>query len=400
MALSAARLFAAYETGGNNLLDSVRNLHRDSIARKGNPIEPRDLALKLSNIATCICRHVSVIDLAAESGKVGSTAALGPKLRSKRQATSSNMEPEKTVEQRLVPIERTFPLFLVHLHTLSQFPGSGNLCGQVIYKFIDIFRVLFQRICDFAVAKERLDQDRTKSTKKKNNRRKKQDSSSSSAERRATSPIIMRLCKLSISMLFHLDPTKFTHKAILEGCIYLLVTRVGEVLKNFTIGERPFGIQDDHTTSRHNQNPREGRQLKGLSAANEVEASGAQAPYLIWILKHAEGLTSSLCPSINAAKTSRDYHQKPETAQPDSARNIMYEDARIRLQHTLVKAVFGERLGASFEPALEPPRAPSDGDLTTEMVTQAETADIGDWFKNEVWRLIGWDVLRGNLAWE
>ena len=257
--------------------------------------------------------------------------------------------------------------------------------------------MLFQRICDLAVAYTKSDQDRPETAKKEDNGRKKQYATD---ERPITSPIIMKLCKLGITMLFHLDPMKFTHKEILEGCLYLLLTRVGEVLKDFTIGDKPFGIDQRDTTSRNNSHPREGRQFRVSSAASDAEASEAQAPYLIWMLNRTQRFSSSMSPATNAITTSRDDHRQENAAQPESSRNAFYDDACIRLQHTLVKAVFGEQAAASFEPALQPPHSLPDDELMTEFETQTETTDVRDWFKNEVWRLVGWDVLRGNMAWD
>lgn len=395
MALSATRPFAAYETG-NNLLNSLRNLQGSPIARKGNPLGPKDLALKLSTIATDICRQVSAIDLPANLHEVPSTTLLGPTPRSKKQLVIyPQTEPEDTIEQRLTPIGRTLPHFLVHLRTLSQISGSENLYRQVEDRFIDAFRVLFQRICDLAVADVKSNQDRPRTTKWDGGR-KKQPGTIPLDERPATSPIIMKLCKLAITMLFHLDPIQSTHKSILERCLYLLVTRVGEVLKAFTIGERPFGIQEDNTTSRQDPSPQEGQQLKITSAASEVEASEAQAPYLIWILDRTQRFSSSVSSATKATITSHDVHRQIEMAQPDSSHSTTYNDARIRLQHTLLNALFGP--AARFEPALESPHALPDDELMTSFETQSETADVRDWFKNEVWRLIGWDVLRGNIA--
>lgn len=61
------------------------------------------------------------------------------------------------------------------------------------------------------------------------------------------------------------------------------------------------------------------------------------------------------------------------------------DDVRIQFQHTLMKAVSGEQAAASFGPALEPPYVLPDDELMTEFDTQMETADVRDWFKNEVW---------------
>ncbi len=127
------------------------------------------------------------------------------------------------------------------------------------------------------------------------------------------------------------------------------------------------------------------------NAASEAEASEGQAPYLIWMLNRSQ-------PFSSAITNSPDDRRQINMAQPDSSPNDLYEDARIRLQHTLVRAVFGEQAAASFEPALEPPHDPSEDELVTDFDKENETADVSDWFKNEVWRLVGWDVLRGNIA--
>ena len=395
VALPATRSFAAYETG-YNLLDNLRNLQGSSISRRGNTLGPKDLALKLSSIAIDICRHASAIDLPTNVQKVTKTALRATSARSKENVAAYNQTgPEDIVEHWLIPIGRTFPHLFVHLHTLSQFSGSGRLCGQVIHRFIDVFRVLFRRICDLAVAYTQSDQDRPETAKKQDNGRKKQHATDG---RPTTSPIIMKLCKLVINMLFHLDPMSFTHKEILEGCLYLLLTRVGEVLKDFTIGDNPFGIDERDTTSRNNSHSREGRQFRVSSAASDAEASEAQAPYLIWMLNRTQRFSSSMSPAIDAITTSRNDHRQNNAARPESSRNALYDDACIRLQHTLVKAVFGEQAAASFEPALEPPHSLPDDELMTEFDTQTETTDVKDWFKNEVWRLVGWDVLRGQYG--
>lgn len=177
---------------------------------------------------------------------------------------------------------------------------------------------------------------------------------SSSDERPATPPIIMKLCKLVITLLYNLDPAKSTHKNILEGYLYHLVTRVGKALESFTIGGRPFGIQSFFT------------------AASDAEAFEAQAPYLIWMLNCTQQFSSRISLSTNAI------------------------DARIRLQNTLFRAVFGDQANAIFEPALEPPQSPPDNEIMTDIDAQTGAADIRDWFKSEVWRLIGFDVLRDN----
>ena len=385
--LSTTRSFTADQTG-NNLLDSIRILQQTSMATSGHLPEQRGLVIRLSNIVTGMCRYVSAIDFLGNDTP-----------RSKeRVATYSHRVSEDVIEQRLTPLGRLFPSLLDHLHALSEYSGSGSPCGQIVYDFIQVFRVLFQRICDLAEADARSSQERFRTTKQPNTRQNQQCATSFSDMKPVTSPIIMKLCKLAISMFFHLDPAKSTHRAILEGCLFLLVTRVGEVLQDFTIGERPFGIQEVDATSRHNSHPRERRRVKSPNAANDTKASEAQAPYIIWMLSRTMRLSTSTSMSfVNKSITSSD--QRSEAAQQDFPRSALYEDSHIRLQHTLVRAVFGDKFAANFEPALKPPPTASGDDLWTDLNTQIETVDVRDWFKNEVWRLVGWDVLRGNITW-
>lgn len=264
------------------------------------------------------------------------------------------------MEQRLLIIGQTLPHFLVHLHTLSQVSGTENLCEKVSCKYINIFRVLFQRVCDLAVSNVKSDQHRQTTRKELDAGRKRQSAMSSSDERPAIPPITMGLCKLAVSMLCCLDPTKSTHRKVLEDCLNLLVTRVGKVLESFTIGGRPYGIEWDAKSM--------------ANAASDAEAFEAQAPYLIWMLECTQRFNLSASLATNAM------------------------DARLRLQNTLLKALYGEQASDSFEPGLKPPEFPPDDEIMTNIDGHIGSADIRDWFKSEVWRLVGWDVLR-EKAW-
>ena len=258
---------------------------------------------------------------------------------------------EDIVEQRLLIIGKTLPHFLVHLHTLSQFPETGNLCEKVICKYINVFRVLFQRVCDLAVSNVKSDRHRQKTRKELDAGQRQEFAMSSSDERPAIPPIIVGLCKLAVSMLRCLDPIKSTHRKILEGCLNLLLTRVGRVLESFIIGGRPYGIQWD---------------AKAIAtAASDAEAFEAQAPYLIWMLECTRRFNLSVSLSTDAT------------------------DIRIQLQNTLLKAVYGEPASGSFEPSLGPSDFPPDDEIMMEIDTHIGEADIRGWFNNEVWRLVG-----------
>ena len=389
---------------GNSFLHSLQNLQKLSIARKEKSLGPEPLACELRKVATNLCRHVSAIDHTARfqsAAVVTGSALTSPNPISKEQvAIYPRSEPGAIIEKRLMQIGQAFPHFLAHLHTLSELPESGILCGKVISQFIKIFHLLFQRICDLAVADAKPNQGTPMTRKKQNNGHEKPDATYSFDKRPATSPSIMKTCRLAISLMVHLDPAKFTHKKILEGCFYLLVTRVGGVLRDFTIGESPFGILEKVAISNHDPYHQEERQLNISDERSNTAASvvsDAQAPYLIWMLGHVPPFSSSISPAPNGTTTSLGDNRQ---IQPDGSYCTIFNDSHLQLQRTLVRAVFGEEAAGSFQPALEPPDVLSDDDLVTDIEIPTETADMKDWFKNEVWRLVGWDVLRGKIAWD
>ena len=388
---------------GGNFLHRLQILQNLSTARKERSVGTEPLARELKKFAIDLCHHVSAIDHTAQSQSVGlvtSSALTSPNPISKEQAAiSPRSEPGSIIEKRIIQIGRAFPHFLAHLHTLSELPESEVLCGKVISESIEIFRLLFQRICDLAVADAKPNQGTLVSSEKQRNGHEKPDATYSFDKRPATSPSIMRTCRLAISLMLTLDPAKTTHKKILEGCLYLLLTRVGKVLRDFTIGASPFGNVSKVATPDHDPYQEE-RQLNVSGAASNTAASvvsDAQAPYLIWMLGHVPSFSSSMSPAPNGTTTSLGHGRQ---IQPNGSYCTMYNDAHLQLQRTLVRAVFGEEVAASFQPALEPPDVLSDEDLVTDFEIPTETADMRDWFKNEVWRLVGWDVLRGKIVWD
>ncbi len=75
----------------------------------------------------------------------------------------------------------------------------------------------------------------------------------------------------------------------------------------------------------------------------------------------------------------------------------MTTKARIKLQNTLLRAVFGDNvteIGESLQKPL---------DVSLEFYNMKQVKEglrVGEWFKDEVWKTIGWDVLREVIAWK
>lgn len=165
------------------------------------------------------------------------------------------------------------------------------------------------------------------------------------------------LCKMTAP----LDVSRHGDQEILEGCLFLLLRRLGNMLALFAFQTHKLPPGSDLTVP------------KGLEEINrELSPKTAQpeAKCLIIILK-------------NILRT------KPSTAAGVlNKKEDFVSDIRERLQKTLVHAVFGSD-DALFKGGLEcPPTPPS-----INHDSQRDSRNFPEWFTRELWSLVGWDVL-------
>ena len=189
-----------------------------------------------------------------------------------------------------------------------------------------------------------------------------------------------QLCELLVGMTRQLDITKATHKQILEGYLFLLFEKIGHSLKQFvfnghedTISTAPNQENNDDLTTQSSQASHHTSQAKDSPLQR-------QAPNLIFILEQ----TQTFLHQQNYYCTDPD---------PPTPSTNVASLARDKLQHTLLKAIFGDRAPSAYEPALNRPQTLTDDELRP---LAAPEGEVKDWYKHEVWRLLGWDVLRGH----
>lgn len=204
---------------------------------------------------------------------------------------------------------------------------------------------------------------------------------------------VMKLCRLAMRLVTSLDLRRATDQQILDGFLYFLLGRIGAMLKLFVFGPDSNEIL---ITKRESQTLK----VTPISYDEERKRAEAQAPYLIYILARiipfAEG------------------HRKYVTKQPVEASRLSIptlETARLShpafatLQSTLLAAVFGPKSSAEFFDRLA---SPLSIDMDTDACPGLEPDTAGldraecmaDWFKAQVWRVLGWEVLSRNIAWD
>lgn len=189
------------------------------------------------------------------------------------------------------------------------------------------------------------------------------------------------LCRMLVAMLAHLDATKPGHADLSDGFLCLLLQRAGRRLRFFVFEEeQPNPRNPNHSNEDHHL------QLRAVEAVQK-RARREEAKYLIWTLKRAMTIVHGR-PDVRGDLAS-------SSKQPD--RTSLAEVARTRFQYTLLQGVFGadveELRGGLSMPAV------AEGAVEVDLSTVGEE-DTGEWFKQELWALCGWEALGQHLEFD
>ena len=403
---------------------------------------PRELATALCHTSSGICQLISAIDCSKDPQDARiTTVARSSTSRLRKVPPTSPDTLEDSNWNKLHAVSKAFPCLLKGLHKLDNTLESRTVRGQVIWSFVKIFDDLLERICDLSAAQasetpttmphtmgprtQDLQQaiansdqmpadsnrrstcltcierntkcDQQVPTCKKCARLKTDCKWGTSLQfaRAASQPTLfiappenaLRLCELAITLMALLNTTNATDMEVLEGFVFLLLRRVGQGMKKFV-----FGFEEDEKSQEEgvdSTQPR-ARANPGHQIPPNQEVMEAQAPCLIWILEQACAFTANLNPPAPTGRTSNRFTAKSTTTSLSTI-------ARHRLQHTLATAIFGAQMRAEFQPALEPPGTPLDEEMCAQFSQGIKEHGVKDWFKHEVWRILGWDVLKGHL---
>ncbi len=229
-------------------------------------------------------------------------------------------------------------------------PAGKALQSKVVYSFVKLFRDLLDRIGDLAASHI------THNTSKdaQNVSKEAKTAFASAKDDKTTS----ELCRLLITMAASLEVSNLMHQNIIDGLLFFLLTRVGQLLFVFS---DDIQAQNKTTTSH-------------LFQGNFVP----EGPHLIFLLTH-------LTPLIRSASL------------------VLAKKAKMTLQHTLLNAVFGAQTGdfvhALREPYFPPDNLDADADADVHTLASRDDGNVRDWYKHEIWRCLGWEVLADHIAW-
>lgn len=286
-----------------------------------------------------------------------------------------------------------FPFLVRTLKSLSELPGTKSFQAQVVHCIISTFEALLEHICTLSaydgVQRSAVAAKRVKVGKRRG-RLLAETADFLAAPSESPRPptgdekdrVIKKLCQLAVAMMDDLDTSGSIGQELFDGFLFFLFLRVGDSLKVFVFDDKASGSATD---------------MYGEDSSVIYQAQ-AQAPYLVYLLQHATNLNAkNFRPdeaSLRAGSTESPTHKL------DSEADSMSTVAKLRLQHTLLKAVFGEQADEFVQSLKKPVCASIDPGMEIRVVDEGQKEQsTSKWFKDKVWETVGWDVLRGMIHW-
>jgi hypothetical protein len=207
------------------------------------------------------------------------------------------------------------------------------------------------------------------------------------------------LAHFLISLMGLLDKTNPIHQRIFDAFAFLLIERVGKRLYYCTFGRhRSANIEASLTPLPEPTDP-------AAKAKQDTEALGIRLELkaLVLILGRAMGLaphhmnppTSKVTKNSSTNRIGRTLSMKTLPAAPKGRLSSLAKD---RLQRTLVTCMYGQNQNDEFLDVLTKPM-PSMRIGTLQNVAKIDDKDVEQWYKEEVWRLVGWDIMARETGW-
>lgn len=261
----------------------------------------------------------------------------------------------------------TMAFHLVHkvLHKLAGTRHGTEYQAQVTYYLVALFESTMTALTQHCTAISK----RESTTRKPKARKGRKSTEHSQLTKHQ--PILAKneashLANLLCTMALSLDLTRTEDQDVMEGILFLLLTRMGKMLALHVFQDLrlPMGICPGMTFP------------EGLEAMTDEglmpDEAELEARYLVRLLDRILNVELS------------------QSAAEELIARQLVTNAKHRLQNTLVQAVFGSDEHV-FREGMRHLQTPPPQVLGDEGVEQENFAN---WLAQEVWRIVGWDVLR------
>ncbi|KAJ5101825.1 hypothetical protein NUU61_004047 [Penicillium alfredii] len=300
-------------------------------------------------------------------------------ISNQQQATRLKQKPEPDIMTVLNSVKLSFQATHQALHKLSATDDGRQHSGQVTYYLVCLFEstltALTQhcttRVNHITPIKLKVTSKRmpkftmeTRSSKTKTARK---DPTAAHTEDKLGPNLSDLLCTMALS----LDLARAEDQEVMEGFLFVVLNRVGKMLALVVFNnlQLPTGSCPELSFP------------EGLAAIKQEKFSPQnaqlEARYLVRVLH-----------KILDAESSKEPCEVP------APRRQFVNTIKNRLQKTLLQAVFGTK-EPLFKQGLMRPATPPAQALESQ---RSDEPGFADWFTQELWSLIGWDLLRAEFA--
>ncbi|OCK76980.1 hypothetical protein K432DRAFT_461936, partial [Lepidopterella palustris CBS 459.81] len=293
---------------------------------------------------------------------------------------------------------RAFTSFLLGLSKLSQDATKEQVLGLVIYECVNMFRTLLNIITESALTSAKCTAELAAATAS-------QSASGKGRAKLAKFPkpakeqnVTRTVSQFLNAIISFLDSSDLLHRELFEGFMFVLLERVGKRLFVCTFDrERSATIEGDISPPLNLGAP-----AAGPNRELEMKALRLEAPCLVAMLERAMNLAPKYisAPATNTSKNRKSF--SAQVKQNASARSLttggkmsLSMHGKERLQQTLIDCMFGADEQDGFSDSLRMPLRL--GSLPAP--PKVEEKDVNDWFKQEVWRVVGWELLGREGDW-
>lgn len=262
----------------------------------------------------------------------------------------------------------TMAFHLVHkvLHQLTDKKDGTDHQAQVVYYLVNLFESTMTALALHCTALSKKKIKNKTDTKSGKQSTREYASKNSNPKQKPKKEVASHLADLLCTMALSLDLTRTEDHDVMEGILFIILTRMGRMLALHVFHNLrlPMGLCPGMTFP-------EGLEAMADEGLMPNEAK-LEAQYLVRLLDRILNVELS------------------QSAAEQLITRTLVGTAKHRLQKTLLRAVFGPD-ESLFREGMRHLRTPPPQNTEEEA---AEEASFADWLTQEVWRIVGWDVLR------
>ncbi|KAI7262899.1 sure-like protein [Hortaea werneckii] len=299
------------------------------------------------------------------------------------------------LQSNLRAANRAVTSLISGLSRLSNAANGAEVQGRVIYAYVRMFSNLIGAMGE--ASSREIDQPLAGSGERPNTSKGKKKSEHAKPANLKDRPTLNALTSFLCGILDLLDPKVEAHCSLFEGFAYAVLDKLGSRLYTLVFGHaRAPTLEAEIARANEPEGIEDSSQASVLHHdCLELQKAKLEAPYLVHLLGWLMNAAPAHLGAIISTKTG-----KPKQANnKGSMKGALALTAKDRLQRTLISCMFGTEGVDDQSPLLDCLKIPVAPNTPLPM-PKVKEAEVQDWFKEEVWRLLGWEVLAKEGSWE